>query len=67
MSGRLIGLLLFMAVLVGFVLLAGRLVQKKQGTTRTFAGATHHLIVRLDAGNITVVGRPGDDTIVHRL
>jgi hypothetical protein len=65
-SGRLIGLLLFMALLIGFVLLGGRLLQKKLNTTRTFAGAAHHLVVRLDVGSVTVTGRAGDDTVVHR-
>jgi hypothetical protein len=64
--GRLVRLLVIMALMVGFVLLAGRLLQKNQKAVRQLQGAPHHLVVDLGAGSVTVTGRSGPDTTVHR-
>lgn len=66
MIGRLVRLLLVMALLVGFVLLAGRLLQKHQTATVQLREAPHHLVVDVGAGSVTVTGRSGADTTIHR-
>ena len=66
MLGRLVRLLLFLVVLAVFVLFAARLLQKKQSRSRDFAGAAHHLTVRLDSGSVTINGRAGDNTSLRR-